>query len=424
MRVAFSTAPVIAFALGCSGGGQQGAGQPTSGNASSETTTRTDHGSPLETGVPAGESPAPSEPALPRPLSDDLPLEYDQESPVCRAAEVLYGAVNCIISESRHLHCWGVNADFAVGVRGGEPCGPDSGTVCVRDPVLVPGIDSVAKVATGAGATCAVREDGRVWCWGSNIAGLLGEGIDEICDAPGASNRYGELQNCSSDPVLIRGLERITDIDSWGSMCASEDGGGVYCWGWYGTTGPRPVLGATNAVAIEDGCALLADGGVACWSPESLTAQPIQWDGIATGMTLGYAMGCVIDEQASLHCWNLDTDWNSGIPRDEFDCLTGRSCTFAAKPFALEQPVAEASGSYEVMWIRSINGQVSAIVLGELQDPIDLPAPAIQISAGYDGACAVLEDKTVYCWTNPGMVNEFTGYTNEPTQIELCRELE
>ncbi len=357
-----------------------------------------------------------SQSTAPAALNGDTPVGYDLESPVCQAEEVMFsGGFGCIISESRHLHCWGGNSTFAAGVRGGQPCGSDPESVCIREPNLVPGIDSVAAVASAPGATCAVRDDGSVWCWGSNISGLLGRGIEEICDGPGAATRDGEPQPCTPDPVRIQGLEDATDIDSWGAMCVSTLSGSVYTFGWYGRTSPVPVTGVTNAVAVEDGCALLDDGGVVCWPPDTLASESIEWDGLATDFTLGYAMGCVINDDGNLFCWNLDRPDNYG------DCLSGISCAYKARLFELDWPVVDVSGGYDVMWILTDDGQVRPIVLGELGDPVPLPAPAVQISAASGGACALLDDRAVYCWTAPGVTNDYLELSPEPTKIELCQ---
>lgn len=350
-------------------------------------------------------------------------VDYDKDGPVCRPAEVMFsGGFGCIISDSRHLHCWGSNGSFATGTRGGEECGDEAKSVCVRNPVLVPGIDSVAKVAAGGGGgTCAVRTDGSVWCWGSNMAGLLGFGIEEVCDGPGAPMRDGQPQPCTPDPVRIQGIQNAVDIDAWGGMCALSASGTVYTWSWYGRTSPTPVLGVSGAVEVEDGCALLEDGSVVCWPPDTLSSERIDWQGTATELSLGYQMGCVVDDEGHLSCWNLDAEWEStALPEGALDCLSGASCAYRAEPIDISYRVVAVSGSYEVMWLLTDEGEVRAFVLGQLSSALALPAPAIQISAGWNGACALLEDRTVYCWTNPGIVDKFLDLGEEPKKIELC----
>ena len=41
-------------------------------------------------------------------------------------------------------------------------------------PVRVPEIDHVAQLSVGADEACALRGDGAVFCWGSNLYGALG----------------------------------------------------------------------------------------------------------------------------------------------------------------------------------------------------------------------------------------------------------
>jgi len=49
--------------------------------------------------------------------------------------------------------------------------------------VDAPFLDHVVNVDQG-GATCAVRDDGTVWCWGLNGFGEVGDGTREEREAP------------------------------------------------------------------------------------------------------------------------------------------------------------------------------------------------------------------------------------------------
>jgi alpha-tubulin suppressor-like RCC1 family protein len=70
------------------------------------------------------------------------------------------------------LWCWGVNADGEVG----------DGTTTVRS---TPQWDSslgssVAQVSAGSYASCALKADGTVWCWGMDDVGQLGSGTTQV----------------------------------------------------------------------------------------------------------------------------------------------------------------------------------------------------------------------------------------------------
>jgi hypothetical protein len=81
----------------------------------------------------------------------------------------------------------------------------------------VPGLSNVVAIASSASAThtCAIRDDGTVWCWGQNQFGQIGDGTD----------------------VTRRMATRVPDLRA-GSVaanvantCAATDAGAVVCWG-------------------------------------------------------------------------------------------------------------------------------------------------------------------------------------------------
>lgn len=47
---------------------------------------------------------------------------------------------------------------------------------CRRRPSQVAGLQDVRQISVGAGAICALRSSGEVWCWGVNVNGTLGDG--------------------------------------------------------------------------------------------------------------------------------------------------------------------------------------------------------------------------------------------------------
>jgi len=45
-----------------------------------------------------------------------------------------------------------------------------------QPPGPVPGVTDVTELALGADHACALERNGRIWCWGSNAHGQLGDG--------------------------------------------------------------------------------------------------------------------------------------------------------------------------------------------------------------------------------------------------------
>lgn len=80
------------------------------------------------------------------------------------------GSHTCVLHDGGAVSCWGNNA---VGQAGPNRTGED----IVTEPVSVPGISAVA-IDAGGSHTCAIDEGATVWCWGSEYYGKLGNGAD------------------------------------------------------------------------------------------------------------------------------------------------------------------------------------------------------------------------------------------------------
>ncbi len=131
-------------------------------------------------------------------------------------------------------------------------------------PAPVSGLTGVRAIAGGSDHTVALKTDGSVWAWGSNIYGQLGDGttIDRL------------------RPVQVSGLSGVTAIAAGNiQTLALRSDGTVWAWGGNygyqlgdGTSADRllpvQVSGLTGIVAISastHGIALKGDGTVWSW---------------------------------------------------------------------------------------------------------------------------------------------------------------
>lgn len=73
----------------------------------------------------------------------------------------------CALRRGGEVLCWGGNAFGQLG---------DGTTTDRPHPAVVPGLDPVARIATGSKHTCVVTVAGALRCWGSNADGQLGDG--------------------------------------------------------------------------------------------------------------------------------------------------------------------------------------------------------------------------------------------------------
>ncbi|MEX1112544.1 MAG: hypothetical protein WEC84_03705, partial [Candidatus Andersenbacteria bacterium] len=191
------------------------------------------------------------------------------------------GTHTCALkSDGSRVYCWGLGSS---GQRG------DGSTVSTQSsPVEVLGVggsgtlSDISQVSAGGTHTCALKSDGsRVYCWGSDSSGQLGNGAT-------TGNQTSPVE------VLgVSGTGNLSDISAISAgdrhTCAlKSDGSRVYCWGDAASgrlgnsqtspnrTTPVEVLGVGGAgnlsgiSAVSAGsthtCALKSDGSrVYCW---------------------------------------------------------------------------------------------------------------------------------------------------------------
>lgn len=157
-------------------------------------------------------------------------------------------------------------AQGACGTRPavGKACGPTGSARCNEGYACL-GPD--LELSAAYGHTCALADDGKIWCWGSNAYGQVGAAHVHF----------------RTTPIPVRGLPRRATAVSTGFQhsCALVVGGDAYCWGDNGFgqadptssdrqfVEPRPILAPVGFAAIRAAyrhtCALATDGTVFCW---------------------------------------------------------------------------------------------------------------------------------------------------------------
>jgi alpha-tubulin suppressor-like RCC1 family protein len=132
----------------------------------------------------------------------------------------------CAVKTTGRLYCWGWNGNGELGV---------GNTTQYSTPREVSGsATDWSFVAAGLRTTCAIKTNGRLYCWGFGGGGELGN---------------GSTTNTQSTPIEVAGgytdwvdvsLGGATDAyptssttdDTWGRVCALRANGLLYCWGY------------------------------------------------------------------------------------------------------------------------------------------------------------------------------------------------
>jgi alpha-tubulin suppressor-like RCC1 family protein len=144
-------------------------------------------------------------------------------SPVVREYDPLSASwyATCVVKEGL-VYCWGDNAYGQMG---------DGTTVDVLAPNAQPvklangnNLTGVVSVDTGSEHTCALTNQGAMYCWGRNNWSQLGDGttVSKSVATPVTAVAAGSV-GFGSDVVAISAGEADT--------CVLKVGGAAYCWG-------------------------------------------------------------------------------------------------------------------------------------------------------------------------------------------------
>ena len=165
----------------------------------------------------------------------------------------------CASLESGEVKCWGLN-DFGLLGNGAN--------INKNTPVLVTSLkQKIESMAVGAAHSCALTTAKKVYCWGRNNAGQLGNGYE------GPKLDAQEVKDIPENVISISTFNTET--------CALTDQGTVKCWGndfRFPNDANKDTFHRAHAAVVKDfsgvkelsvglrhNCAITTVGGVKCW---------------------------------------------------------------------------------------------------------------------------------------------------------------
>lgn len=272
----------------------------------------------------------------------------------------------------------------------------------------------LAVVTAGAAHGCAIDRDGRVWCWGDNERGQLGDGTTTATPTP-------------------RRIDALTDVVALATgavhSCAVLGDGSAWCWGgnddgqlgdgsFTDRASPTRVAGLAEVVALAVGerhtCALRGDGSVACWGRNrsgelgdgsgvdgrAIAGAIPGLDGVVALSASGHGShSCARRGDGSVWCWGQNA-------HGQIDSARGTHALPVEVP-ALADATALAIGGDHTCALRAgevlCQGRNKHGQLGGSSDDdpvvaVELPLAATAVSAGAWHSCALLTDGGVSCW--------------------------
>lgn len=222
------------------------------------------------------------------------PMKVDGISGVVKIASTVARAVFALKADGQ-AWAWGT------GGRTGDGTDVTRGT-----PQPIPGMSNVVQMASGMDGGLMLKGDGTVWAWGSNQNGQLCDGTTTFSNTPlkisGLTN-VKQLSGCNGDDWLsYNGMALKNDgtVWTWGSNLAGQLGDGTtndrhYPGQVVNLSGVKEITGSIGAAY-----ALLDDGRVAAWGKTGLDGI-----GYTTTAKLFTPSRPVTKIRASLHNWHL-----------------------------------------------------------------------------------------------------------------------
>lgn len=314
-----------------------------------------------------------------------------------------------------------VEADLLVRV-------PVEEVAAEAEPAPETGRPAPTMLALGNEHSCALTEDGGVYCWGSNYRGQLGDIGDRESAIPSRVPGLGEMD------AVWAGYEMT---------CAREAGNGtLHCWGDTGLSAhpepgfatPLPFQGVhTMALGYRMGC-FQDESHVFCWGDYGRPHGPI-FDapqrvntGGLSGLVAGEGRHCGLDPRGRIVCWGSHLAYwrieRLAEPLWRVEGLEG------------VQQMALPWGPQARPWIVDRHGHVQRTDVGgedrrrgyhsvDLHRVAGVDQPA-SLVAGGSHACARMSNGTAACWgfNSHGQVGDGTTAERQEARVLTLTEVE
>jgi alpha-tubulin suppressor-like RCC1 family protein len=284
----------------------------------------------------------------------------------------------CLLRGDGDLVCWG---------RAGLTPSPTTNS----PPTVVRAPDGLRFAAVSASAsTCALTDDGQLWCFGQNLYGEVGDGTREARTAPVAALTDQRFSVLAVGGYVGCALERDGRAFCWGNGSVGAMGNGVWTGGDPAVQSrPAAVLGGRTFTALAGGswhCALTTDGAAYCWGgvEGSFDTGRIVLEGSCTDRyyIAFFERGCTVPTRL-------------GGPT-RFVSLGG-----SGGPTMCGLTSSGAAYCWGEGWLGTLgNGRAGEGVGAVEPESVATALRFSRITAGASHVCALTLDGAAYCWGN------------------------
>ena len=350
--------------------------------------------------------------------SDDIqaPTEPATTAEAAVTGELLFRQVaaglshTCAVAIDNRAYCWGWNVYGQLG----------DGTTTVSRPTPKPMIGGVSFIEVSAGVrhSCGLSLDHRIYCWGDNNEGQLGDGT-----------RTPRLMPVRVATGLLFRQVRAGSFHT----CALTNDKRAYCWGRnssgeLGTGGssalkPAAVAGGLHFFQISAGnthsCGKTTDFRGFCWGANDFgklgdgtttdrrTPRAVVGGHQFYGLSAGNDHTCGLTSINTVYCWGWNGGGAIGDGINFFQRLTptkvigGQFYRQAVAGTMTSCGLTRSSRAY--CWGLNGTGQVGDGTTTNRFSPVAVTGgiqfnAAVGVTAGARHVCGLGADQRVYCW--------------------------
>lgn len=331
------------------------------------------------------------------------------------SAVAVGGGHVCALGEGR-VWCVGENPYGQLG----------DGTRVSRDrPVTIAGIRDAVQVVAGERHTCVVREGGAVQCWGDDTFGQMGqrglpsgEPYDEHSGPLPLAPIEARSSAVAMTPLGLGAVKLLATHEH--RTCALQVDGGVACWHDWAEVPVKVEARLPGAKALALGavhtCVVVADGGVKCWGKNFYGRigdgtridrdQPttvIGLRGPAVAVAAGRLHTCALLQDGGVACWGTGFAGRLGDGDEEERAapvmVKGLSDAVAIAA-GYEYSCAVRRGGEAVCWGDNSNGVLGDGTRGSRSVPVKVKGvtAVTMVAGGEASTCAVGQTGAVACW--------------------------
>lgn len=289
--------------------------------------------------------------------------------------------------------------------------------------------------------TCGLTISGKIYCWGTNFRGQLGQPY-----AVSGSNR----------PVQVGDRDQWVQLDvGSGLSCAIDELHALYCWGYFegglgigdgigtGSDAPRQIDLATDWQTISVGdshaCATKTNGSLHCWGAnvygevgvgdqdQRMTFTQVGTDTDWVHVSTGGYLSCAIKGGNRAYCWGFNTYYGVG------DGTTMMRTSPTEIGSAIDWATISASGNFACgtsvthdlyCWGDDSFGQLGDGTKGlprtSTPTRVGTASDWQSVSAGYSHTCALKTSGEILCWGNNAFGQLGRGdHIESPTPLQV-----